>query len=257
MADRHLAPKYDPKIALKMLEGISEGKTVSELVKTEGYPSRATWYRWLALYPDLKAALDTARELSAQTFEDEMLDIARMLKAKNDFTAVRTTQLQTVLQQLRWSASRRDPSRYGQKQTPDTAVAIQINTSLDLGQGSNSAPGHADVYTLEAVVPGTLTPGDEEPPDGDLEQAEDSEGSGVEPLTQTDNPFALPAAPARRKLGAVLGLDQSKLVPEARKTPHAKRHPKHKTPTQIRATKAAHAGRDQRRARKSKEEPSE
>jgi hypothetical protein len=171
MASRDLVT-YDAEKAQYVCEEIAKGRTLSEIMVTDSdkVPSRPTWYRWLVLYPELKKLYDAARELSASAFEDEMLDMARTLKGKNDFTQVKTTQYQIALQQLRWSASRRDPSRYGEKQSVNLMVPIQINTTLDMGPGAGgtSTAEYDNVYALQ---PGAARrdPDDEDPQEERLE----------------------------------------------------------------------------------------
>lgn len=157
---------YDAEKAQYVCEEIAKGRTLSEIMKTDAeiVPSRPTWYRWLVLYPELKKLYDAARELSASAFEDEMLDMARTLKGPNEFTQVKTTQYQIALQQLRWSAARRDPSRYGEKQSINLMVPIQINTTLDMGPGAGGT-STADYDNVYALQPGAARrdPDDEDP----------------------------------------------------------------------------------------------
>lgn len=150
---------YDGEVALTIMELIADGKTLSEVVKLPGMPSRAAVYRWLNAYPDLARAYETARELSAQSFEEEALDMARKLKGENDFTNGKTRQYEVAMGQFRWSAARRDPKRFGQKMEASLVVPIQINTSLDMGSGEGgrmpeTASSGDNVYSITAAVEG-------------------------------------------------------------------------------------------------------
>src|SRR5690606_10820551 len=106
---KHLAAP-DVDRLLKVFEQIAEGKTLIEVLKQPGTPTRTTFYRWVELYPEVKKAYDAARELSAQSFEDEALDLARKLSGENDFTGTKVRALEVAMGQLRWSATRRDPA---------------------------------------------------------------------------------------------------------------------------------------------------
>lgn len=144
---------YDPNVALRICELIAEGQTLTDIVAMDGIPSRPTIYRWLTAFPEFHDAYERARTLSAQSFEEEALLMARILKDKNDFTGTKVQAYNIAMQQLRWSAARRDSNRYGQKQAMNVTVPIQINTSLNLGQDGRPAEGaKASVYTLEAEV---------------------------------------------------------------------------------------------------------
>jgi len=142
---------YDPAVALAICEAIASGKTVTEIVATEGMPSRSTIYRWLTVYPKFFDAYERARELAAQSFEDEALDLARKLTGPNDFTGTKVQAYNVAMQQLRWSAARRDPDRYGQKTTQTSQVPIQIVTTLNLGQEGQGpvVDASTSVYTID------------------------------------------------------------------------------------------------------------
>lgn len=141
--------KYAPEQALKVCEAVANGKTLYSVCRGEGMPSRTTFYRWIMLYKDVSTAYQAARELSATSLEEEALEIARALKNENSFTSVKVRALDVALQQLRWSAARRDPAKYGQRAKETIVVPIQINTTLDLGDQHEGGQG---VYTIKAEI---------------------------------------------------------------------------------------------------------
>lgn len=146
---------YDPALALRICEVIASGRTVTELVKMDGMPSRPTLYRWLTLYPRFFEAFERARELSAQSFEDEAIDMARSLTGPNDFTGTKVRAYDVAMGQLRWSAARRDPQRYGQKQLGPQAMQVQIVTTLNLGQDGGPSPTdeQTSIFTIDLNMP--------------------------------------------------------------------------------------------------------
>jgi hypothetical protein len=152
--DRKLPVKYAPELALDICTLVAEGKTLVEIAKTDGMPSRKTIYKWLSVYPKFFAAYERARELSGQSLEDEALILARMLAVQNDFTGTKVQAINYSMQQLRWSAAHRDPARYGTKQSTTAVIPVQINTTLNLGQ--EGQPPAADIsqstYTIEFEV---------------------------------------------------------------------------------------------------------
>jgi hypothetical protein len=152
--DKKLRVTYKPEIALRICEEVAGGATIVEIEATDGMPSRSTIYRWLAVYPKFFDAYERAREVSAQSFEDEALMMARTLKNANDFTGVKVQAYNIAMQQLRWSASRRDKARYGQQIQGATTVPIQINTTLNLAQDGQPQPTdtQSSIYTVEATV---------------------------------------------------------------------------------------------------------
>jgi len=153
--DKKLRVTYTPEVALKICELVAAGETILDIGERDDMPSRQTIHRWLSVYPKFFDAMERAKEVSAWSFEEEALGMARKLKDANDFTGTKVQAYNIAMQQLRWSASRRDKARYGQQATAgDTIVPIQINTTLNLGQEGQPAPSDIaqSVYTVEVEV---------------------------------------------------------------------------------------------------------
>lgn len=194
--DRKLPIKYEPEIALRIAEEIAGGKTLVEVAALDGIPTRTTIYRWLAVYPKFFDAYERAREVSAQSFEDEALQMARDLAGPNDFTGTKVQAYNIAMQQLRWSAARRDKARYGQQTQIVSTVPIQINTTLNLGQeGMPAATDIAQsVYTIDMTA--TSVPAETEGYDDDTVERLVAAGSIVDTDAGIDDndelPFGLP-----------------------------------------------------------------
>jgi hypothetical protein len=202
---------YDPGLALRVCEEIAEGKFLSDVLKMDGLPCRATWYRWCMLYPDLKTMYETARAISAEGFEEDLLARAKEMLHGGivGLTALRLDEIKTAMTQLRWSAARRDPSKFAERPAVQLAIPIQINTSLDL-EGKLGGGGTPNVYSISVTR--------------DVAEAEDAEVEDLPPVPQLEGPRPAPGG----------GL----AIKPARKP----RTPKgHKTPSQLRATMAAKA----------------
>lgn len=167
--------------ALTVIEGVATGGRVQDLTGGDDQPKRGTFYRWLTTYPELKRAFDTARELSAYSFEEKALELVDTLIGTNDFTGVKVRMYEVAMAQLRWSASRRNPGALGEKATVNTVIPIQINTSLDLGQiGGGTRIVDDNVYTFAANV--EVTDAEAEEPGTPLELEPGLEPSGPSPL---------------------------------------------------------------------------
>lgn len=126
---------YDSKVAEAVLMKIADGATLREIAREPGMPTKSTVQRWIMKYPELAQAWKAARELSASSLEEESLDMARVLKRQSGFTGTKIRAFEVAMNQFRWSASHRDPATYGQTAQAPIVVPIQINTSLDLGDG--------------------------------------------------------------------------------------------------------------------------
>lgn len=218
---------YDHDVALAICELVASGKTLRNVSKRAGFPSRPTIYRWLTLNPKFFDAYERAKELSAQSFEDEALDMARELREPNEFTGTKVQAYNIAMGQLRWSAARRDKTRYGQQVQTTTTVPIQINTTLNLGQ-EGQGPATSDttsIYTVEASI--SLGPTPEE-------YERDQEALTFEGLTSEGTVLDLNPEPD----------DNTDTVPEP---PTAKRQPRlgkrHKSPAMAAATAQRYAKR--------------
>lgn len=146
---------YDPEKALEILERLADGETLNEICKGKpGMPHPTTFKRWAINQPELAKAYINAIQLSATSLEEEALDTARLIALKpKDGTHVRAVEVK--LNQLRWSAERRDPAKFGTKSQINVRVPVQIITSLDLGDESGG-PASADIYNISATVPRTI-----------------------------------------------------------------------------------------------------
>lgn len=126
---------YDAKVAETILMKIADGATLREIAKIPGMPTKSTIQRWIMKYPELAQAWKAAREMSASSLEEEALDMARVLKKQTGFTGTKVRAFEVAMNQFRWSAAHRDPATFGQTTQPNLVIPIQINTSLDLGDG--------------------------------------------------------------------------------------------------------------------------
>lgn len=144
---------YDPALAVAICERIAEGETLSKVCAGEGMPDRKTFRRWMVREPELRKAYEAARELQSHSLFDEALDLVRKLKDETLENA-KVTALRVALEQLRWSAGKLNPAQYGEKSSPNGAMTVIVNTTLNLGASDRQlgpAPGE-NLYTLKAVV---------------------------------------------------------------------------------------------------------
>lgn len=191
---------YTPDIALKICEMIADGMTMVEICEKDDMPARKTVYQWLTRYPKFFDAYERAKELSAQSLEEEALMMARTLKGANDFTGTKVQAYNIAMGQLRWSAARRDKTRYGQS-TPSvsTTIPIVINTSLNLGQdGQPPTAAEESIYTIRTEVTTSQLQDPDEPTTIEGEYTEE----GIEDeAANDDNAFGVPDKVAPSGLG--------------------------------------------------------
>lgn len=151
LGDR-LVTKYDPEMALRIIEQVAQGKLLKHICAPDaGYCSTTTFYNWLARVPELQKAYAAAREISALRFEEEAIEAAQELqKSPGDNSNIRANEV--LIGQMRWSASKRDPRNYGERGNQAIVVPVHIETSLNMGDGRNSGTSAEvpDIYTIAA-----------------------------------------------------------------------------------------------------------
>jgi hypothetical protein len=144
--------KYTPELALSVCERVADGETLTEICREDGLPNKATFNRWVIAYPEVGRAYAAARELSAYALEEDALVLARHL-TEHPGSAQRVRAFDLLLNQLRWSASRRNPRVFSEKGTIQVTVPIQINTSLDMGgPGAEGTPEFPNIFDIKATV---------------------------------------------------------------------------------------------------------
>lgn len=184
---------FAPELAQTILAKVADGATLREIAKLPGMPTKSTIQRWIMKYPELAQAWKVAREMSASSFEDEALDMARQLKNQTDWTGTKVRSHEVAMAQFRWSASHRDPAQFGQTATPQIVVPVQINTTLDLGQpgAEKAAATLSTTYDIAAKFAKDYTAQDEK-----IEGTDDTmePGAGVEAETDVLD-FDLPEQP--------------------------------------------------------------
>lgn len=224
---------YNPQAAMEICTRVANGETLREIcTKESGLVSAHTFQKWCKVFPDVMRAYSSARQLSAQAFEEKALDLAGEL-ARGTQTAQEIRAREVAMGQWRWSASRRDPANYGEKAPVNMIVPVQIITSLDLSGnvGGKEEGTGADPYSLtfpppedEIVIPeGELKA---LPPPASSQADADGRGELVLPPTTKHPPSPFikrydPRAPRRRVLTPRIPMD-AETPPRKRPQPKPK-----------------------------------
>ncbi len=153
---------YDPEVAREICQLIGTGYTLREITRRgTGYPTDDTVYGWLQNQPDFRSAFAAAREISAYVLEEEAIDTVRSLMSRPDLLSqIGVRAVEVLANQLRWSAERRNSAQFGNKTATSIVVPVQINTTMDLGQGGVRTDVTAPdaVYSLDAKLPALPAP---------------------------------------------------------------------------------------------------
>ena len=143
--------KYDPNIALDIVERIADGELLSKITAKDAVPltiTKQTFLRWVSTVPELSKAYAAAVQVSAHAFEEKAIDKAERT-ATNPGSPQNVSAASLLISQYRWSAARRNPTRYSDKGNTQIVVPININTTLDLGPGNRTDSVEVpDIYTI-------------------------------------------------------------------------------------------------------------
>ncbi len=141
---------FRPELVVEIVERIAEGETLSSICKGDGMPNPGTFRKWALARKEVWEALQAARALKADSLFDEAMDMAREIK-DNPGTAQHVRAFDVAMSHLRWAAGKLNPQRYSDRSQIVFTVPIQINTTLDLGQGAGGTED-GSVYDLTAKV---------------------------------------------------------------------------------------------------------
>ncbi len=141
---------FRPELVVEIVERIAEGQTLSSICKGDGMPTPGTFRKWALARKDVWEALQAARELKADSLFDEAMDLAREIR-QDPGTSQRVRAYDVAMSHLRWAAGKLNPQRYSERSQIVFTVPIQINTTLDLGQGA-AGTEDGSVYDLTAKV---------------------------------------------------------------------------------------------------------
>ena len=123
---------FSKKIAATICARIASGESLRAICEDDGMPARSAVYAWLLEKPDFQDQYARARELQAETFVDEIVEIAD--DGRNDWMtkndpdnpgyiqngeAMRRSQLR--IDARKWHASKLAAKKYGDKAALEVA----------------------------------------------------------------------------------------------------------------------------------------
>ena len=119
---------YTKDMADKICEKISGGLSLRAICAEPGMPARGTVYCWLIENADFQDQYARAREEQADSFADEIIDIADSVAPETGEVAKAKLQIDA----RKWKASKMAPKKYGDKveQQITGNLAIQADVKL-------------------------------------------------------------------------------------------------------------------------------
>lgn len=150
---RHRVTAYDPETLLRVLERIAGGELLIDLEHEPGFPRRLTVMQWIMADGAAARAFAAAIELSAMAMEEKAIRMGKDIAA-DPGSGTKVRAYEVAMNQLRWSASRRNPKKFGEQRQTQIVVPVTINTSLPMGEASvgTGTEDHPNIYQIEAKV---------------------------------------------------------------------------------------------------------
>lgn len=159
---------YIPEIGTKIVEQMSEGKTLLEICKDDEMPGRATIYRWAELHDDFRETLTRARHAQAHFYFEKMMEVA--FNRRDDFFVdgdkvvgdhVRVARDRLIVDTLKFASAKLLPRAYGESPIGEAAPVQQVTRIeriiIEPERGAEDAPLTPRQLTYQPPEPGDLT----------------------------------------------------------------------------------------------------
>lgn len=101
--------RYSPKLGREICDRLAQGERWAKICNTGHMPSYTTFYQWLRRYPELKEYRAQAREMAADLYADQVLDVAEAA------TPATASADRVRIGALQWKAATAAPHLYGGK----------------------------------------------------------------------------------------------------------------------------------------------
>ncbi len=100
---------YTEKTAPILCRRLADGESLRRICEDEGMPNKSTVFEWIFANPEFSNQYARARELQAQSYADDIVDIADTDEDSN--------RARVRIDARKWHSSKLFPKKYGDKQT--------------------------------------------------------------------------------------------------------------------------------------------
>lgn len=134
--------EYTQEIGDQIIERLADGESLRSICRSEGMPTKANVFRWIANIPEFADQYARAREAQADSLADDIVDIAD--DGRNDWieandpenAGYRVNGENIQRSKLRvdarkWAASKLKPKAYGDKLDLNHGGAVTVNIAGD------------------------------------------------------------------------------------------------------------------------------
>lgn len=127
--------KFTEELGDEICARITEGESLNKICKEEDKPSLVTIFAWMRVHPEFLNNYTRAREEQAETFADEIINIAdseisRDVFGRIDAAAVNHARLRVDAR--KWIASKLKPKKYGDSTTLRGDNDAPLNPSVNV-----------------------------------------------------------------------------------------------------------------------------
>lgn len=118
---------FDQKIADRICEERADGKSIRQISKMDGMPSRSTIRKWRKEVPEFESQYAHATEESDDFYFDELMDLQRRANASNAHA------IRVKADIIKWALSKLKPKKYGDR--------LELSGEVNLRAGDGDLPG--------------------------------------------------------------------------------------------------------------------
>ena len=129
----------------KILNLISEGKSLNEIQKTKGLPDSNTIYIWLNKDKEFKDNYTRARADQAMFYAEKIEQTISNLKSSSEKSRELTDIARLEIDAYKWIASKLLPKVYGSQQQTN----IQINNNIEPVRGMSIVDEEEDIKEID------------------------------------------------------------------------------------------------------------
>lgn len=131
------ATKYSPKLAAKFCAAVAEGdRSITEICKLAGMPSKATVFRWKAEHEEFRQMYEAAKDMQLEFHVDECTRIADKCKADRDAVAKARLQIHARLERAQLLRPKTYSKRVTQEHTGEGGGPLVVEI-VQFGQGTD------------------------------------------------------------------------------------------------------------------------
>lgn len=109
---------YTPELIDSICERVADGESMRKICRDEQMPAMTTIFRWLRENPEFREQYEAATDMRADSFAEDMLDIADIppqINEKGGVDSGDVAHMRLRIDTRKWIASKLKPKKYGDK----------------------------------------------------------------------------------------------------------------------------------------------